>query len=170
MKKNLMLYVFFFLCMSVNVSAQKVFPLTSDNAHWNVFNSGGFPPQPGSTRIYTLVKDTIMCGFSYSKIGGENGYVRTQGNKVYIRNTNNCSKKEYLMYDFGMQVGDSAYCGFDISHGSGPDTTSFKVVNIDTIIQFGRKLKRLKMHFDGYPQMNWIVAIGSDIHPFYPFS
>lgn len=122
-----------------------------------------------------------MCGLSYSFTtlpSGFTGYFRSDSLRAYFRRTQNCEDKEYLLYDFSMDIGDTAYVGFELwGSGQQEDTAGFKLISIDTITQFGTPRRRFNM-LHGFPSyginefyrpMAWLEGIGSDNDPFYPF-
>ena len=122
-----------------------------------------------------------MCGYRYSfaafPVTGT-GYFRSDSLRAYFRRTLNCEDKEYLLYDFSMDIGDTAYVGFELwGSGQQEDTAGFKLISIDTITQFGTPRRRFNMIHgfpsyginDYYRHMAWIEGMGSDNDPFYPF-
>lgn len=160
-----------------NAKSQTSFPSLTDNPTWSVYGTDNFWSGVFLTRNYEYEKDTLLCGQQYIKVESTPnhpnnviGYARVDNEKVYIRTSNNCADKEYLMYDFSLNIGDTVYCGYDIY-----DTTQFWVVAIDTVNHFGIDRKTLRMNFYmGTPPwgivvgMDWIEGIGSTTHPFYP--
>lgn len=162
--------------MAYNISkAQNNFPVSTDNPVWRVLRTGAISVEgPRYFLDYKLEKDTLIDNKTYSVISGFDtiqgntnwsrvGFTRTSSTKVYFKATAN--GKEYLLYDFGLKVNDTIYCGFDVNHN--PDTIKFHVVSIDTIDVSGYRRKRLKIYSNDHFEMNWIEGIGSDINPFY---
>ena len=146
------------------------FPSTADTARWSVAAAGGVPPNTGiSTFIKSFQQDTFFCGKSYSIFQEfEKGYIRSDSARVFLRKTNNCTDKEYLMYDYTLQVGDSGWfacfvCDLTI------DTCSIKAIATDDVLINGVLRKRIQTQstIRLLDSANWIHGIGSDKHPLY---
>jgi hypothetical protein len=178
---NLKTFCIIMLLLSVwtgnsTLNAQHVFPDHSDEAQWNVFEC--IWPEC-HTKTYNYELDTVFCGQLYSKVHfshlNENGYFRSENLKTFFRMNSDCSEKEYLIYDYSLEVGDTAFVGFNLFWNEGQDTTEFVVDMIDTVNHFGVDRKRMKMKYDPHNQgdlireMYWLNGIGSETHPFYPF-
>jgi len=154
------------------LQSQNVFPDFADSPQWNVSQTFWL-----DTEIvqYTFSSDTLMCGNTYSKFDDYyDYYFRSSGKKVYMREKNNCSDPEYVVYDFGLEVGDTIT--LDFFDGEYKPTEIF-VESIDTIEYFGIDRKALKINHNRCggeleefytTSMLWIEGIGSDKHPFYP--
>jgi hypothetical protein len=172
-----LIYILSFVTINSTLFAQHVFPDYSDNAHWNVLEC--LWPEC-YTKSYNYEYDTIFCGQNYSKIHftelNENGYFRSENLKTYFRKNPNCSDKEYLIYDYSLNIGDTVFVGYDLFWNAGKDTAEFVVDAIDTVNYFGVDRQRFKMLYDPmnegmlYRPMYWINGIGSEVHPFYPFN
>jgi hypothetical protein len=138
------------------------------------------------TQPFQYEKDTFFCGNTYYKLTVvRNAFLRVDSNKVYARKTTDCQRKEYIMYDFSLNPGDSLFCGYILSDWPqyDIDTAFMFVAGVDTIENLGVKRKRLHMKFDVYhgygqfpwyepmdlPDMYWIEGVGSDYGPFYSF-
>lgn len=84
-----------------------------------------------------------------------------------------CNRAEGLMYDFGRQ--DTARLQCALSY---PGSVTNFWWNYDLTLNYEGTARKTKfMNFNPYPNfpaiispMRWIEGIGSDIHPFYPFS
>lgn len=177
MKKYLLL--FFLTSILQVVKSQNSFPVFTDNSKWSVYGIDNFWTYIWKTKIYQYEKDTVMCGYTYSKLIGHSNfnciwdtinYIRTTGEKTYIKPNSNCSDKEYLLYDFSLSVGDTVYCGYNCG-----DTTAFWVTGITTVNYFGINRKKISVNsYIGTPPwgtivgLDWIEGIGSPTHPFYP--
>ena len=157
------------------MKGQTVFPSFVDNPTWNVLECFWYNC---STHTYQYVYDTTFCSQSYSKVAllyNQNGYFRSDSLKTYFRKSPNCNDKEYLIYDYSLNIGDTAYVGINLELGNSNDTTAFILTQIDTINYFGVARQRFKMNFDncntGIPLhfMFWTRGIGSETHPFYSF-
>jgi hypothetical protein len=178
MKKGIhyLLFLLTFLTTHSNSFAQQVFPEFSDSAKWNVLECFWFDCY---TATYSYEYDTTFCGHNYSKIHfgelNENGYFRSENLKTYFRRSNNCSDKEYLMYDYSLNIGDTAFVAYNLPNIIGTDTAEFVLDAIDTVNYFGIDRQRFKMLYDPgndgwlFRPMYWIKGIGSETHPFYPY-
>jgi hypothetical protein len=159
-----------------NSYSQQAFPTFGDSAQWNVLIS--FFGSAGVTSSYTYEKDTVFCGYSYSKLltqSSSDVYVRTDNVRAFMRTTSNCSDKEYLMYDYSLGPGDTAYVGYNLSWGGGPDTTPMVIQNVDFVTYFGVSRMRMELLYDSnnsgqlFEPMYWVYGIGSLTHPFYTY-
>lgn len=150
--------------------AQYVFPAYSDDPQWNVVETFWFDSE---LKTYDYSNDSNFCGNNYSSYV-DHYFFRTEGDQVFMRVATVCADPEYLVYDFGLEVGDTMIAGYFNDYAT---PTEFRVDTIDTVSYFGINRKRMVMAFDlcggeleegGYATMNWIEGIGSDMHPFYP--
>lgn len=181
--KTKLLLAFFCFGFIYSLKAQNPFPIFSDNLQWNVkdetFPQVGPPHNYVYSYIYTneyrFTQTAQMCGYTYSKTNS-NIFIRNEGQKVYARQSQNCNDYEYLIYDFGLQVGDSiklrlaSYYYYD-------DTLGYKL-RADGLVNYQGQDRRA-LYFDVYYykfgsngssvffQDTWIEGIGSIIHPFY---
>ena len=97
----------------------------------------------------TLIDDTIYKKIVNVESGSCDYVMREDGGKVYCRYQNG---KESIVYDFGLNVGDSF---------NTPDTKA-TVVAVDTITANGRTFRALDVREDNSTQPNWWVeGIGS---------
>ncbi len=155
-----------------NAQSQNVFPSYGDSATWHVLDCYWTDCH---TEIRTFQGEINLCGLSYSFTtlpSGFTGYFRSDSLRAYFRRTQNCADKEYLLYDFSMEIGDTAYVGFNLWELSTDDSSGFTLLNVDTITQFGVSRRRFNMRSGpdwNYRPMAWIEGIGSDIDPFYSF-
>lgn len=157
------------------MSGQTVFPSFADNPTWNVLEYFGLNC---STWTYYYDYDTTFCNQIYSKVAlpfNAIGYIRSDSSKTYFRTSSNCNEKEYLIYDYSLNIGDTTYVGFNLELGNQnqTDTNAFILSQIDTVNYFGIDRQRFKMNFDRcntgvmMDYMYWIKGIGSEQHPFY---
>lgn len=158
------------------VRSQNVFPSYSDNATWHVLHCFWADCE---THVKTFQGEMDLCGYQYSfRTFPSNDvvYFRSDSLRAYFRLTQNCADKEYLLYDFSMEIGDTVYVGLELWSSWQPDTAAFKLASIDTITQFGVSRRRFNM-LHGFPEvgitelyrhMAWIEGVGSDQDPFYP--
>lgn len=176
-KYKKLVFILSFLTINLTLFAQQVFPSYSDGAKWNVYECFWLDCH---TRQYNYQYDTVFCGQNYSKMNfydyNQIGYFRSDSLKTYFRKTSNCSDKEYLIYDYSLTVGDTAFVGFNLNLFNEKDTSEFVLESIDTVSFFGVDRQRFKMKYDPSNQgwfgrsMYWINGIGSEIHPFYSFN
>ncbi len=171
------LVVIFLLILApfLKLKGQTVFPSWADNPSWNVLECFWYNC---STFTYQYVYDTTFCNQTYSKMSfanNVNGYFRSDNTKTTFRKTLNCNDKEYLLYDYSLNIGDTAFIGFNFELGLTNDTTAFILTQIDTVNYFGVARQRFKMNYDrcnlGFPidYMYWTRGIGSELHPFYSY-
>lgn len=157
--------------------AQKVFPALGDNPEWNVQRSIN-PSMPGPVFIlnYHLENDTIINQKTYtivSRTGNQEtgnlielvGFIRTDSKKVFFKKS--AEGKEYLLYDFGLQVDGKVYCPYYEL-----DSAQYHVLAVDSVELNGVKHLRLKVrpedyYIDGPFMMYWIEGIGNLENPFY---
>lgn len=166
---------------TIKGNAQNVFPSFTDNSNWNVlegmWGAGSF------TNSYEFDGADSLCGYTYSVMEFTDfpdtvAYFRSDSLKAYYRLTTDCSDKEYLMYDYSMNIGDTVYVGYDMFTNGITDTAAFVLANVELINYFGINRKRFTVLYDpanwgnnnGFlREMYWIEGIGSPVHPFYPF-
>jgi hypothetical protein len=130
---------------------------------------------------YQYDYDTLFCENVYSKINaittGAIGYIRSDSSHAYIRVTNSCSDKEYLMHDFSINVGDTSYLANNIWNSNPSDTARFVLDSIHTINFNGVERRIFYVKYEPDPdlwpnwfggQMSWIEGIGSTTNPFFP--
>ena len=127
-------------------------------------------------------KDTSFCGYQWTKaierglsIDGPRflGYYRSEGQQVYYRYYSNCSEREWLMYDYSLESGDSVYLPFNQSYPQYADTLLHVVKEVYYANFEGveRKVLRLEMDnnfaffddFDG--EVVWVEGLGSTKYP-----
>lgn len=156
--------------------SQKIFPTLEDNPVWNVQQSiEPFMPGPVYMLKYRFDKDTIIGNRTFTFVSrtgyqGNNmlsefvGLIRTEAKKVLFKKS--VTGKEYLMYDFDLNVGNKVVCPF-----YNLDSTEYTVINIDSISLNGKKRLRLEMlptPIADYPfPLSWIEGIGNLVNPFY---
>ena len=107
--------ILLFLCLPLSIIAQNdYYPLVSEGKTWEFAHVGMLPSQQEKW-LFMLSSDTIINGVNYKKLYQENNQgavyyraMREEGRKVYCIPRD--SQEEHLLFDFGMQVGDSVYC------------------------------------------------------------
>jgi hypothetical protein len=159
-----------YLLLSCNIIiAQESFPNLEDNPNWKVVNTVTSFPETKTLLEYHLEKDTLINSSTYQKVANNVGYIRLLNDKVYFRLERD--SKEFLLYDFGLNVNDTVYCGFNLNDGNDLDSTKYWVVQVDSVVLEDGKHKRLKMNYnptsDYIASMDWIEGVGSTIHPFF---
>jgi hypothetical protein len=169
MKPTFYLILILFFCNLI--VAQESFPNLDDKPSWKVVNTITSNPETKTLFEYQFEKDTLIKSVTYQKITNNAGYVRLLNDKVYYRLESN--SKDFLLYDFGLNVNDTVYCGFNLGVNDDiPDSIKFWVVQVDSVTLEDGKHKRLQMHYnpreDYVFPMDWIEGIGSTTHPFYP--
>lgn len=159
-----------------NAQTQNVFPSYADSATWHVLDCYWMDCITHVDKFDGIVE---MCGHEYSRVtfsATRVVYFRSDTLRTFFRRSTDCNGKEYLIYDYSMEPGDTVWVGSNFGWSS-QDTTRTRLMYIDTIEQFGIQRRRFNMHhglselFVGEfeMQMAWIEGIGSDIDPFYPF-
>lgn len=156
---------------------QRVFPSLSDNPEWKVQRSIN-PSMPGPVFIlnYHFENDTIINQKTYtivSRTGNQEtgnlielvGFIRTDSKKVFFKKS--AEGKEYLLYDFSLNVGDKIYCPY-----LELDSAQYRVIKIDSVDINGVNSLRLEMlpedyHIDTQATLSWIEGIGNLVNPFY---
>jgi len=154
--------------------AKQVFPLSEENPKWKTITTLTTYPDSITTKEYEIVKDTrIDFNIYYSKLSNEAGYYRLSGHRVYYKL--NADDKEYLLYDFDLEVNETVTCGLNLNNPEAVNEVEFRVEEIDSVKFEDGKHKRLRMKFFPNPEspddafyMDWIEGIGSTTHPFYP--
>jgi|GEM_PF-2042687 len=160
--------------------AQQPFPTYADNGTWNVLSCiYGIGVWCGTQSIAYAGSDSV-CGevwstYSWPSWGMDPGiaYVRNEGQRTLLRRTTNCADKQYVLYDFGMEAGDSVYAPMNMDLME-QDTTLFILQDIDTVEILGVERRRFSLLFDRCNEtlvntpMQWIEGIGSTMHPLYP--
>ncbi|MGE0021018.1 MAG: T9SS type A sorting domain-containing protein [Draconibacterium sp.] len=161
----------------VSAPIQNVFPSFNEHPEWIVQRSIE-PSLPGPVYVmsYHLEKDTIIDQKTYSPVsrtGNQQpllayehvGFVRIDGKKVFFKKS--AEGKEYLLYDFGLKVGEKVYCPYYEL-----DSAQYHVLSIDSVELNGIKRLQLKVrpedyYIDGPFEMYWIEGIGNLENPFY---
>jgi hypothetical protein len=152
--------------LQLNVSSQNYFSLPNTKAIWTVFHYSQFGT---NIQKFGMFGDTIINSLSYKKIyedwaptfninnASYRGAIREINKKIFIVHFTNNS--ETLLYDFNLNVGDTAkiitYTGWQYA---------YKVASVDSINLNGLYHKRWKFnqynpsfHYEEY----WIEGIGS---------
>lgn len=154
--------VLFFSILQINGTAQ---PLVQEGAKWNILVFYGFEGTK-STFTWKIDGDTSINNISYKTMytSGDSlnlnwfktdDYIRENASKkVYYKEGNS---DEFLLYDFGLVVGDT----FTINE------CNITVVEIDTILlNNGEERKRMKMESPGVGSFTdavyWVEGIGSE--------
>ena len=157
------------------------YPMISEGKTWEIAHMGMNTNNQEKT-VLLLSGDTIISGISYIKchrvIGQATEYyraMREEDKKVFcvLRD----SQEEHLLFDFGLQIGDSVYCEFGGTYDGGFITENtidesqedmvqlLKLTGIDTYVnKEGMALKRYHhgrvVEYSGRPA-TWVESIGS---------
>jgi len=167
------------ICCIVDLFTQSLLPTASDQAVWNMV----FAPAAFHQNHYEIIaeKDTTFCGYLWTKAVEKGlpdqsprllGYYRSEGRQVYYRYHTDCSEREWLMYDYSLEPGDTVYLPINQSY---PFADSMMHVVRDTYHEefegIKRKVLRVEMDYSyGYGNdtdvnLLWIEGIGSNLHP-----
>jgi hypothetical protein len=167
------------LIVPFTASAQQPFPTYADSGTWSVLRCLYGIGTYCLTETCTYADQDTLCGrtwsvFTWPTFGGPGiAYLRNEGQRTLMRYGQDCLDKEYVLYDFSMDVGDSVYVPLNMDLID-PDTTLFVLQAIDTVEILGVERRRFSLLFnlcnEGPPNvpMQWIEGIGSTVHPFYP--
>lgn len=167
------------MCYELEYYSDDVFSMINEQPKWNVLELKTEIPYMASTLSYNYTNDFVLCGNRYSKINFEDinkrAYIRSNHEKAYYRNTEDCARKEYLLYDYTLNVGDTTYVGWNQYDWILKDTAAFVVKLVEEVEHFGRARKRLTLAYAeedaAYTgQLHWLEGIGCEEHPFYPFA
>jgi len=170
------------------LTAQTVFPTAADQPVWHLTTYG--MNGPGQATAY-VSSDTFVCGHTWNVAqqyftaeNGQNtnpwtiGYYREEGARVYFRQSLNCADREYLMYDFSLEPGDSVWVGIP-GLSALSDTMLMRVVSIYYTCVLGKEQKTLVVSgilpvgslFEIDLTLHWIEGVGAAgfvyQHPFY---
>jgi hypothetical protein len=143
-----------------------------DNPVWGIRYGNYQGPEPIYVGFLHSYSDTIwICNHRYDVVDMNEfgyqvtGYVRSLGQKTYLRVSADCADREYLLYDFSLNIGDSVFVGGENLFDGIEDSTLIVVTSVDTVVYSGVARKTIGL-WGGYGQ--WIEGIGSNRHPFYP--
>ncbi len=183
MKSKTLVLVILFLSVFQTGKSQHAFPSFADSAKWSVLSCNYGIGVVCNTFIYQYAYDTTFCGHLYSKINitatGPAAYIRSDNSHVYLRTTNTCFGREYLMYDFSMNVGDTVYLAYQLWNDHPDDTTRFVLDSSNTINFHGVNRRICYVRYEPDPDlwpgwfgrnMTWIEGIGSMENPFFPLA
>ena len=199
-----LLRIFFFLLLSSAVLKAQSPSFLDSTASWNMELSffRDFNSPPPLYHAYELGDTQQIGSYDYRALNykgpGLNGtfaYIREQGSQVYMRIDSAVYRlpdslpysTEFLVYDFGLKLGDTIplriYNG--ASQPNGQKDFYYSVTQIDSVEIFAGKRKRLILRHL-YPQdsgwvfsdtnrfiplcldsLNWIEGVGSDYSPIY---
>ena len=145
---------------------------------WNVLSHGWLPDGSDAlahawTAIYQLEENTIINDLTYQKLTGY--FSLTPSNKKYIAALRFAEDKkvfvyydntEYLLYDFGAQVGDTLTIFGGIDYYQYSKTLPHVIIGIDTLVDGRLKIRSnaITERSGGwevpYPKV-WIEGVGS---------
>ena len=166
---------FFLFCalIGVQVFAQNKWADTWCNT-WNVLShgwdpEGGDDPYMPYTFIYQLEEDTTINDLTYQRLTGRFSLSTMPSNKEYVAALRFAENKkvfvhydntEYLLYDFGAQVGDTLEIFGGIDHYKDFKTLPHVITEIDTL-EDGRLQMQLVVELQWSTTITWIEGIGS---------
>jgi hypothetical protein len=157
------------LCLLLNGSyAQTQFP--DKDGEWYISYTGDGDVHYSKQPIY-VEKDTIINGLTYSiMINSVRCAVRNDYPKVFYIDLNHPENNENLLYDFGLNLGDSVQL-IHFVRGYEPDTSFWKVSNVQYFEINGSQRKQIDIESRntitiGYN--TWLEGIGSTMGPVYP--
>ena len=141
---------------------------------WNVLShgwdpEGGDDPYMPYTFIYQLEEDTTINDLTYQRLTGRFSLSTMPSNKEYVAALRFSENKkvfihyddtEYLLYDFGAQVGDTLEIFGGIDHYKDYKILSHVVTEIDTL-EDGRLQMQLVVELQWSTTITWIEGIGS---------
>ncbi len=142
MKKTLLILAISALTLSLNAYV----PMLRTGKSWTYFTIP-YSLNGGSTYFttqYSITNDTIIDGFTYYQSDFTEYLIRedSAASKVYLLDTD--ENHEYLLYDFTLSVGDSAY----VYHPDGCSGYIY-VDTVDTVSALdGTPLRRYSYHYD----------------------
>lgn len=101
-------------------------------------------------------------------------YVRSDYQKAWYRYDEDCKKKEYLIYDYTLNIGDKVWLGWEDANME-RDTAQFVVRDISIIEYLGVSRKQITLDYAGNDglysgKLTWVNGIGCIEHPFYSFA
>jgi len=157
--------------------SETVFPDLRDQPTWNVLETKSTYPGYSHTQVYSYEKDTIFCGNKYSiiHIGNSKAYIHNKQEKTYILKEAGCDKKEYLLYDYTINIGDTVWLGLFTANQTSIDTIAYVLKKENIYNQFGLNMRQLVLEssqkeLSPFPTLNWIEGVGAEEHPFYPLA
>jgi hypothetical protein len=121
-----------------------------------------------STEIFFIDGDSVVNSVNYNKIWVSYDSLLTWHYQGLLREVSNIvyyippDGNEGILYDFNLEIGDSAY----INNLFCSDIPIY-VVDIDTVEYFGVSRKRWLLGENGYVQESWVEGIGSMHGPLY---
>lgn len=158
--------------------AQQPFPTYADNGTWSLLRCITANGTWCFTETFTYGDSDTLCGHVWSVHSwptfGTPGtaYIRNEGQRTLLRRSSDCLDKEYVLYDYSLDVGDSIHIPFNMDWAD-PDTALFFLRSIDTVQILGVERRRFSLLFDSCStgvadaEMQWVEGIGSTLHPFY---
>lgn len=159
----------------------QVLPSSSDNPIWQVRQT---PALETEQLLYKYGSEIQICGmlwqmieeYTASKQHRIAGYFRAEGDKGYFRRSLDCAEPEYLIYDYGLEVGDTMKLHFGLLEAfqnvSPATSFDYVVYNTDSVEIAGTYHKTI---FLGSTDLQatlldftiWTAGYGDYRHPFY---
>lgn len=165
--------IFLLLIYSIGIgviTAQSYVPFPDSNAYWNDLNHyQGICDPPDYCQITHFINgDTILNDKLYHKIYSDDGSsnwcdagLREDDKKIYIYYFTSSCSQEQLLYDFNLNVGDSALM---ISHWQCDSMVYRHIISVDSILLEDMSYRRRIIFVNGPV---WIEGIGSPGGLFY---
>ena len=160
MMKGLLLA--FFSLLTSHIYGQEVYkPFLEEGKVWTYYYYNDFTGKEYYESL-TVAGDTVIGDKNYKRIlnvatGGFEYAIREEGRKVYFKYPRDEENKEELIYDFGLNVGDTFQPGW-----SDDPSTQATVVAVDTIVVGNRAFRVLDVRLNGYDSWTnwWVEGIG----------
>ncbi len=170
------------LCTTWLYTAAQSFPLASQEPVWTAGYTT-FPFSQGEITIFAGPEQEL-CGRPWTPVfeafssgdTTEAGFYRVEGRRVYYRRDANCSNREYLLYNFGMEFRDSAYIITPPVLFTSEDTVNYHVLLTQEQYYGPTRRKSLEVVFLGedfdpnWPidryQTTWLEGVGNLEYPF----
>jgi hypothetical protein len=155
------------------VNAQTYVPIPYANGFWNEIKlyQGQCDPPDFCKYTYFFQGDTVIDAESYHKLYSNDslsasyvGGMREIDKRIYFY-YKECSNP-VLLYDFGLNVGDSIALSCELCYTDEP--LYMKVTSIDSVL-IGDMSYRKRINFDYGPAQPWIEGIGSTAGLLYPY-
>ncbi|MBQ9439540.1 MAG: hypothetical protein IJU35_02960 [Paludibacteraceae bacterium] len=103
--------------------------------------------------------ETEIDGLVYKNIGTH--LVRVEGKKVYVRINSSQLSEELLLYDFGLNIGDSIKANY-VGWYNAPEERWHKVVAVDNILLLNGTLARQLKYDDNMTDIEYIGTSSGD--------
>ncbi|HBF22033.1 MAG: hypothetical protein CMI36_13585 [Owenweeksia sp.] len=166
MKKLLLLFILFSSFQLIAQSNADVMNSRWINGYYEVQNNGGFwfPELVSTTKYCTSSDDTLINGLSYVKLyscgapsANYRGALRVDQDRWYFHSRD--SATEMLLYDFGLNLGDTLKEAFYTETALPPSWGPMIVTQVDTLPVLGVARKHIWFNNSSGA---WIEGIGCE--------